>query len=257
MSILYSGCAGWSLPKPLAEHFPATGSHLERYAARINAVEINSSFYRPHRHQTYSRWAASVPEAFRFAVKVPRSISHERRLQHADALLDTFLGEISGLGDKIGPLLVQLPPSFGFVPSTAYTFFSALRERCKTQVVCEPRHVSWFVAEANDLLAQFQVARAAVDPVPVPQVRMEAAHPGGWSGLKYYRLHGSPIIYRSAYPLDYIHKLAGNLQRNVSQDVPTWCIFDNTAEGAATHNALQLGHLLSAVERPVHTGFLT
>ncbi|MDQ3815662.1 MAG: DUF72 domain-containing protein, partial [Armatimonadota bacterium] len=77
---IYIGCAGWSIPSPHAPEFPAAGSHLERYAARFPAVEINSSFYRPHRPQTYERWAAAVPTHFQFAVKVPKIITHERRL---------------------------------------------------------------------------------------------------------------------------------------------------------------------------------
>ena len=63
----------WSIPKAYGVPFPPSGSHLERYGAVFNAVEINSSFYRPHRTATYERWAASVPEDFRFAVKVPKS----------------------------------------------------------------------------------------------------------------------------------------------------------------------------------------
>src|SRR5918995_5885915 len=105
------------------------GSHLERYAAVFNAVEINTSFYRPHRTATYQRWAASVPEDFRFAVKVPKTITHERRLKDADELLDRFLSEVGGLGPKLGPLLLQMPPSLSFQSGIADTFLSGLRSR--------------------------------------------------------------------------------------------------------------------------------
>src|ERR671911_3236047 len=91
------GTAAWSVPKEHAEPFPVTGSHLERYSAVLNAVEINSSFYRPHRTTTYERWAASVPESFRFAVKVPKSVTHERRLKDAGDLLDQFVSEAGGV----------------------------------------------------------------------------------------------------------------------------------------------------------------
>ena len=74
------GTAGWSLPGAHFGLFPRDGSHLERYATRFSCVEINSSFYRPHRQETYARWAASVPENFRFAVKMPRTITHHARL---------------------------------------------------------------------------------------------------------------------------------------------------------------------------------
>src|SRR5687768_16375503 len=108
------GCAGWSLPRDSWPQFPETGTHLQRYAQRLNAVEINSSFYRPHQPATYERWAASVPAGFRFSVKVPKTITHESRLRSCDALLASFLAQATGLGDKLGCLLVQLPPSLAF-----------------------------------------------------------------------------------------------------------------------------------------------
>lgn len=230
------GCAGWSIPKSFAQEFPELGSHLERYAARLRGVEINSSFYRPHRVQTYTKWAASVPEEFRFAVKVPKSITHENRLKDTGGLLDSFLAEVAGLGEKLGPLLVQLPPSLRFEDAVAEKFFSELRSRFAGQVVCEPRHFEWFGAQATEMLTKFQVARVAADPALSPQ----AAIPGGWLGIAYYRLHGSPTIYRSAYTSEFVRQLRENLQAKASEGVPTWCIFDNTAEGAATGNALEL-----------------
>jgi uncharacterized protein YecE (DUF72 family) len=108
-TLMRIGTAAWSIPKEHAAPFPAIGSHLERYGAVLNAVEIKSSFYRPHRTVIYERWVASVPEGFRFAVKVPKAITHECRLKDVDDLLDRFLSEVSGLGPKLGPLLVQLP----------------------------------------------------------------------------------------------------------------------------------------------------
>jgi uncharacterized protein YecE (DUF72 family) len=104
---LHVGCAGWSIPREYAEHFPAEGTHLECYAQRLPAVEINSSFYRPHRPETYARWAASVPDTFRFAVKVPKEMTHTRRLRDIAEPLDRFLSEVAALGPTLGPLLVK------------------------------------------------------------------------------------------------------------------------------------------------------
>jgi uncharacterized protein YecE (DUF72 family) len=108
------GCAGWSLPIAHSDRFPAEGTHLKRYAARFPAVEINSSFYRPHRPATYARWATSVPEDFGFSVKVPKAATHEHRLENVNDVLDDFLAEATQLGDRLGPLLVQLPPTLSF-----------------------------------------------------------------------------------------------------------------------------------------------
>lgn len=237
---LHIGCAGWSIPAPHAARFSAAGTHLERYASRFSAVEINSSFYRPHKSQTYARWGAAVPEHFRFAVKVPRLITHQQRLQNAREPLERFLSEVAELGPKLGPLLVQLPPSLAFDGAVAQDFLSLLRERCSGQVVCEPRHPSWFAPEAEQLLLRFQVARVAADPAPVTSCAAQAAVPGGWSHLVYYRLHGTPRIYYSAYNSDFLEALGASLQELAARSVPTWCIFDNTAEGAATSDAMTL-----------------
>ena len=182
------GCAGWSLPKEYSDQFPAGGTHLARYAARFPAVEINSSFYRPHRPATYSRWAASVPADFRFSVKVPKVATHERRLIDVNDVLDRFLAEATQLGDRLGPLLVQLPPSLSFSPDNAERFFASLRDRFDGDVALEPRHASWFEPAADRLITRYRVARVAADPSVVPA----AAEPGGWNGFAYYRLHGSP-----------------------------------------------------------------
>lgn len=240
------GCAGWALRRESAEWFPAAGSHLARYAGRFSAVEINSSFYRPHRPATYARWAASVPDGFRFAVKVPKEITHVRRLVDAEEPLERFLGEATALGPRLGPLLVQLPPSLEFVPAAAASFFAALRRRFAGALVCEPRHPGWFGAEADALLVDLEVARVAADPAPGAVPASVAAAPGGWSGLVYLRLHGSPRIYHSQYSADALDGYARALARHLLRGVPTWCIFDNTAAGAATIDALALQQRLAA-----------
>ena len=242
------GCAGWSVPKGHAGCFPAEGTHLMRFAGRLPAVEINSSFYRPHRPTTYARWAESVPEEFRFAVKVPKEATHKRRLVGAEDVLDRFLAEVTCLGNKLGPLLVQLPPSLVFNPAVAETFFKALRDRFAGDVALEPRHPSWFQDKAERLVTKFRAARVAADPAVVEA----ASQPGGSDEFVYYRLHGSPKMYYSTYDDEYIKTLSGKLSEAArSSDV--WCIFDNTAEAAATANALDLLRRIEKAEWPVRT----
>ncbi|HYG86724.1 MAG TPA: DUF72 domain-containing protein [Azospirillum sp.] len=227
------GTAGWSVPKAVAASFPGQGTHLERYARVLPCVEVNSSFYRPHKPETYARWAASTPAGFRFAVKVPKAITHVRRLNNATDLLDRFLTEVGELEDRLGPLLVQLPPSGRFDAAVAGAFFDGLRARFPGDVACEPRHASWFTDAAERLLAEHRVARVVADPAPVPG----ADKPGGWDGLLYVRLHGSPEIYHSPYPPDVLERTAAWLGTQAVLR-PVWCIFDNTALGHATEDAL-------------------
>jgi uncharacterized protein YecE (DUF72 family) len=234
------GTAGWSIPKGSPDGFEGDGTHLQRYARQLPCVEINSCFYRPHALQTYERWAAATPDHFRFAVKLPRLITHEQKLRRTRAPLEQFLAEIAGLGDKRGPILVQLPPSLAFEARVARRFFDILRAHDHGPAVCEPRHESWFSAEADTLLVKHKVARAAVDPAPFPG----ADRPGGWRGLSYYRLHGSPRMYWSRYDAEWLAALADGLQR-IRPLGDTWAVFDNTATGAAIENAVELQALLA------------
>ncbi|MEA3009903.1 MAG: hypothetical protein QOJ91_1595 [Sphingomonadales bacterium] len=236
------GTAGWTIPARAADAFPGAfpdeGSSLERYSARFSCAEINSSFHRSHRPGTWQRWAESVPDGFRFSAKLPKEITHKRRLVDCAEPLADALAEMAGLGERLDILLVQLPPSLAFDPDVASAFFAALRSGWDRNLACEPRHPSWFEPDADALLADRRIARVAADPARVPA----AAEPGGWRGLSYYRLHGSPVMYRSSYDDGRLEAYADRL---AGVAAPAWCIFDNTASSAATGDALKLQRLLA------------
>ena len=226
------GCAGWSLPRDIQHAFPAQGSHLQRYSQVLDAGEINSSFHRPHSRATYERWAAAVPGHFRFSVKLPKTITHAAKLVQPHALLDAFLEQAAGLGDRLGCLLVQLPPSLAFNETTAPAFFDALRERHAGPLAIEPRHASWFEPQVDAWLARQRVARVLADPVR----HSPGAQPGGFAERVYLRLHGSPRMYYSSYGQPVIEALAARIAVAAAQGRETWCIFDNTAGSAAAHD---------------------
>jgi uncharacterized protein YecE (DUF72 family) len=230
------GCAGWSIPAAHRARFPSDGSALERYGQVFDCAEINSSFYRPHQPATWRRWAASVPDDFRFAVKMPKAISHGARLQACDTLVDEFLEQVGELGGKLGWLLLQLPPSLVFDPAVALPFFEQLRERHARPVACEPRHASWFRPSVDRSLAALGISRVAADPARVPR----AAVPGGDRQRIYVRLHGSPRMYYDAYAPVALAKIA----RRLARAPQAWCIFDNTAAGHATGDALALREMM-------------
>jgi uncharacterized protein YecE (DUF72 family) len=234
MHAIRIGTAGWSVPRQVADRFPAQGTSLERYAARFPVAEINSSFHRAHRLSTWQRWGESVPHGFRFSVKLPKTITHERKLIACDQQLDEFLTQVGALDEKLAVVLVQLPPKLAFDARVAKDFFATLRERCVAILACEPRHASWFTDEASALLVRQRVCRVAADPA----ICEAAAKPGGWRGLSYWRLHGSPRMYRSSYA----DRIAGYVDalREEAAVRETWCIFDNTASSAAASDALAL-----------------
>lgn len=234
------GTAGWSIPRAAADRFRAEGSGLERYAARFPVLEINSSFHRPHRVATWERWRDSVPDGFRFSVKLPKTVTHERQLVDCRQPLAEFVGQAGALGDKLAVVLVQLPPKLEFDTWTAGAFFDTLRSLCPVAIACEPRNATWFTSAADSLLADHRVCRVAADPARCDG----AGQPGGWRGLSYWRLHGSPRMYRSSY-IDRIGEYAEAL-REEATGRETWCIFDNTASGAAASDALALMEALGA-----------
>ncbi|MGO1000228.1 DUF72 domain-containing protein [Lysobacter sp. CA196] len=229
------GCAGWALPSAVKPRFGRGDSVLAVYATRFDAVEINSSFYRPHRRSTYQRWGETVPDGFRFSAKLPRNITHDAGLHGVAEPLSAFIDEVSGLRDKLGALLVQLPPRLAFDAAVAARFFAMLERRTPAAVVCEPRHRTWFEPAATELLQRHRVARAGVDP---PQPRAEAARPTEVGDVRYWRWHGSPRIYYSGYGEQRLRGMAEAACRDRHAKAETWCIFDNTAAGHAVDDAL-------------------
>jgi uncharacterized protein YecE (DUF72 family) len=238
------GTAGWSIPRAAAFRFESAGTHLERYSRLLRCAEINSSFHRPHAAATYAKWRDSMPADFRFAVKMPRTITHELKLRDARVPFVAFMEQTDGLGEKRGPILVQLPPSLSFEASVVSRFLDMVRREYNGPMACEPRHASWFSSAVASLLDGYGLSRVAADPPVVP----EATVPAGWPRLAYFRLHGSPRKYWSRYDEDRIATLAATV-RSAATAGEVWCVFDNTASGAAIENAWELRERL-IVDRP-------
>ena len=229
--ILRIGTASWGIPTKLKHHFPEGKSLLERYSHVFNSVEINSSFYRSHQRKTYARWAAVTPANFLFAVKMPQEITHKHRLVNCDELLTQFINEVSALQNKLGPLLIQLPPSLDFKLKVVDNFLKLLRIQFSGHVAVEARHVSWAASEAVALLEENNIVQVIADPVRIEIVHLKN------QPFQYYRLHGSPEIYSSSYQTTFLHHLKARV------DDSSFIIFDNTKQGAATQNALELKHM--------------
>ena len=236
MATLRIGTAGWALPAQHRHHFPTDGSNLARYAGRLNAAEINSSFHRPHRRATYERWADETPGNFRFSAKLPKTITHQKRMVDCAEALDRFIDEVSGLGSKLAVLLVQLPPKLPFDRALAEAFFTDLESRTRARIACEPRHPSWFEPAAIDMLSRLDIARVVADPMLVEG----GDRPGGATDLVYFRLHGAPRIYFSGYSAERLDDFAAAMCTAATHARDIWCILDNTAGSHATGDALAL-----------------
>jgi uncharacterized protein YecE (DUF72 family) len=231
------GTAGWGNPR--AHRKPPDRTSLEHYGTYFNCVEINSSFYRTHQRLTYERWAASTGRSFRFCVKIPRVISHDAALRGCQDELQVFWDGVQGLGKKLAVLLLQLPPKAEWEVRVARRFFGLLRSCTAVPVVCEPRHPSWSSAGAERLFKEFGISLVCADPVRLPRCWSLSA------GIRYYRLHGSPRVYWSSYSPNQLEALSGRIADERASFPEIWCIFDNTAAGAAWDNAKSLAETLS------------
>jgi uncharacterized protein YecE (DUF72 family) len=168
--------------------------------------------------------------------------SHDSRaLSLRDKLIEQFSVEFAGLGEKRGPVLVQLPPSLHFDESVAKDFFISMRSHVQTAIVCEPRHATWFSPNAAGLLREHGVGRVAADP----SIMLAAAVPDGCPQYAYFRWHGSPRMYYSEYDDDALSELKSQVISAAHSAKAVWCIFDNTAAGAAIGNAVTLTNMLN------------
>jgi uncharacterized protein YecE (DUF72 family) len=232
------GIAGWNNPPAMRAARPADQSHLAYYAAHFSCVEVNSSFYRPHRGATYARWRDETPAQFRFSVKMPRSITHEGHLRGCADEVSRFYREISHLQPKLAAVLVQLPPSLEYSAATARSFFKAVPRIRGTALTCEPRHVSWFSTRADEALGRLDVSRVAADPARCAGADV----PGGTTKFAYFRWHGAPRMYYSKYSNEQLAALAAKVKLSRAKEV--WCIFDNTARYAAWDDAIRFMSLI-------------
>jgi uncharacterized protein YecE (DUF72 family) len=227
------GLAGWGNPPAKRFERDCGQTHLSYYAEHFTCVEINSSFYRPHQSATYARWCDETPAQFRFSVKMPRSITHESRLRRCATEVARFYEDIAALQPKLAAVLVQLPPSLEFNGRIVRAFFKSVPRLRGTQVVCEPRHPSWFTSAVESGLRDAGVSRVAADPARCPGAEV----PGGLRRFAYYRWHGSPCIYYSNYSEQQLAAFAVTVSANKATE--NWCVFDNTARYAAWDDALQ------------------
>jgi uncharacterized protein YecE (DUF72 family) len=237
---IHIGVAGWSIPSAQAHLAPAEGTHLQRYARTLNAVELNRTFYALPRVATVRKWVECVPENFRFSLKLSKTITHELKFQKAIPALKEFIDLAQEFGEKLGPILVQTPPSLE-AEDHVLDFLEQFRELFDGSIVMEPRHSTWTDARVDLRLKELRIARVAADPAKVPAL----ATPGGDRSITYFRLHGSPRIYWSEYTEEMLKEWVRQIREAMRSSRKVWVIFDNTARDAAFPNAMRMRKLLS------------
>lgn len=165
MSEYFLGTMGFGYQDWVGVFYPEkfrSQNFLSYYSRKFNSVELDTTFYGVPRTSKVAQWAASVPDNFKFCAKLPRQITHEKGLREAQAELDEFVDAMKGLGDKLGVLLIQLPPSFTFAELESLREFLALLPK-EVRFAVEFRHASWLQPQTEELLKLHQICWATTE----------------------------------------------------------------------------------------------
>lgn len=237
----YIGTSGWSYPHWAKGRFYPVGlkpgDWLSYLSQHLPTVEVNSSFYRLPQANLIRRWRDCVPDSFRFAVKLWRRITHDKRLIDCDDELRSFFSVVGELRSRRGPLLVQLPPSFRKDPDRLDGFLGLLRQvmgRRSWLVAVEFRHPGWICPEVYELLS-----RRAAAVVLADWPRCSVTEPND-APFVYVRRHGPAGRYRGCYSAEQIAADAASIRRWLGEGRDVFVYYNNDVEGYAVDNARQL-----------------
>lgn len=236
---LYIGCSGFYNNDWKGSLYPENAQSkdfLTLYSGVFNTVEINSTFYRKPTAKTLVKWHDETPDDFKFFIKIPKAISHEKRLKEAKEDISEFCTHIqTHLKEKLSGFLYQFPPSFKKSQENMDLIISCLD--FKYVNVIEFRHESWWTDEIFTFLKEHQIIFSGVSfPGNLPE-DIIINHPE----ILYYRLHGKPVLYKSEYSSEFINALAEKIKHS---DRKAFIFFNNTWGTAAIKNALYLKKIL-------------
>lgn len=236
---LYIGCSGFYNNDWKGSLYPENAQSkdfLTLYSGVFNTVEINSTFYRKPTAKTLLKWHDETPADFKFFIKIPKTISHEKRLKEAKEDISEFCAHIqTHLQEKLSGFLYQFPPSFKKSQENMDLIISSLDFNYVN--IIEFRHESWWTDEIFTLLKEHQIIFSGVSfPGNLPE-EVIINHPE----ILYYRLHGKPILYKSEYSAEFIDTLAEKIKHSKRK---AFIFFNNTWGNAAIKNALYLKKIL-------------
>ncbi len=236
---LYIGCSGfynndWKGSLYLED--AKSKDFLSLYSQKFNCVEINSTFYRNPTAKTLLKWTDETPEDFKFFIKIPKTISHQKRLKDCKEDIAAFCTHIQDhLKEKLSGFLYQFPPSFKNTQENIDLILKNINLACLN--VIEFRHESWWNDEIFKILRDHNIIFSGVSfPGNLPE-DVIINHPE----ILYYRLHGKPVLYKSEYTLEFLKDLAENI---ANMKKKTFIFFNNTWGTAAINNSLYLKKLL-------------
>ncbi|MCX2739048.1 DUF72 domain-containing protein [Pontibacter anaerobius] len=242
---LYIGTSGWSYRWQEVLYPPEMKSaeFLSHYATRFNATEINSSFYHFTMPKTIEKWLSQTPAHFKFAPKLNQEITHKRKFRDIQEPLQKFMSRYLLMGERLGPVLVQIAGSFRYDRLVAEDFYRTLRELYPDKVFAlEARHASWFTEESLELLREYDIT--------IVMASAGKRFPGTeatTTNTAYLRLHGDEKLYASAYADDKLERYAYMVKDWLQDGKKVWVFFNNTITGNAVTDAGKLRHLVETL----------
>jgi uncharacterized protein YecE (DUF72 family) len=234
------GTSGWHYKYWRGPFYPedlALEGFLEYYAGRFQTVEINNSFYQLPQEKTLRQWRQAVPENFIFAVKASRFITHMKKLKDPQPALATFLERVKSLGEKLGPILFQLPPRWRFNPARLDDFLKALPREYRYTM--EFRDPSWLNDRTYAALSEHRVAFCIYDFAGFLSPMEVTAN------FVYLRLHGPEGPYQGQYQTRILAGWSQAISGWLKQGKEVFCYFDNDEAGYAAQDAWRLQQLVS------------
>jgi len=236
---VHVGTSGWHYKHWAGAFYPddiRNKDYLAYYAQHFHTVEINNSFYRLPTAETLKAWRKTVPEGFKFAVKASRYITHMKKLKDPKEPLNTFLNRVDVLGDKLGPILFQLPPRWRFNPDRFYDFLEVLPG--DHRYAFEFRDTSWMNPAVYEAMDMFGAAFCIYDLAGYLSPKEVTAD------LIYVRLHGPEGAYKGKYTISALSGWAGAFSTWMDMGREVFCYFDNDEAAYAAQNALKLQEMI-------------
>lgn len=235
------GTSGWTYGDWRGRFYPdelRPAEYLAWYARRFDTTEINYSFYHLPQPKTFQKWMAQTPDGFVFAVKVSKIVTHTRRLERVSEPWRQFLDNAAHLGTRLGPLLLQFPPSFRCDLRRLEAFLEESRGLTTARLAFEFRHASWFVPEVSELLAKCDAAQ-----VIAQSSRYPCAPPEPAASFVYLRFHGPRELFASCYSEEELRVWAGRIRSWLKEGRAVYAYFNNDYRGYAIANAATLAIL--------------
>lgn len=228
---IYIGCSGFHYKEWKSVFYPEglpQSKWFRFYCEHFNTLELNVTFYKFPTEKSLTKWYTESPEDFKFSVKVPKAITHFKKFNDCERMLGDFYKSVQqGLQQKLGCVLFQLPPQIIYSEEILQKIIGLLNPSFKN--VIEFRSAGWWNKNVFDQLKKNNIVFTGISYPNLPDNVIKT------SSNLYYRFHGVPVLYKSAYPESFLENIIEQINKLKVKEA--WIYFNNTWGTAAIKNA--------------------